>query len=283
VTRTKIQRIMAEVKSFPGMPATAAKLLSLLDNPDSSAAQIADILRYDPGLTANILKLTNSAYFGIPSTVSSVKQAIMLLGWKRIMQLVTTICIKSVMKKPVPGYRLNPGELWRHSIAVSIAAEVLVRFLKIREADEVFTAALLHDVGKLVLSNFVKEDIAQIEDMVAKGITFDVAEYMILGTDHAEIGANILRDWSLPSDLVNAVNWHHHPETCENGCTLSDIVHVANNVGLMVGFADARAAIQIDPSPAVIERLGLTRTDLSQMATETADGVDKLMDVIGPL
>ena len=117
---------MAQVKAFPGMPATSAKLLKMLKNPESSAAQIEEILKYDPGLTANILKLTNSAYFGIPTKVSSVKQAIILLGWKRLLQLVMTMCMSTVMKKPLPGYDLPHGELWRHSVAVSVAAELVV-------------------------------------------------------------------------------------------------------------------------------------------------------------
>ena len=185
----KINRIMAQVKAFPGMPATSAKLLKMLKDPESSAAQIEDVLKYDPGLTANILKLTNSAYFGIPLKVSSVKQAMTLLGWKRLLQLVMTLCMSTLMKKPVPGYDLPQGELWRHSIAVSIAAENIVKALKIPDADEVFTAALLHDVGKLVLGGFVKDDLNDIEEMVDKGITLDVAEHIILGTNHAEVGA----------------------------------------------------------------------------------------------
>ena len=92
------------------MPSTATKLLSLLDDPDVSFSQIEGIIRYDPGLTANILKLTNSAYFGIPLKVSSVKQAMTLLGWKRLIQLVMTLCMSTLMKKPVPGYDLPRGE-----------------------------------------------------------------------------------------------------------------------------------------------------------------------------
>lgn len=274
----KIKRIMAQVKSFPGMPVTAAKLLKMLDNPDSTAAEIEEILRYDAGLTANILKLTNSAYFGIPSKVSSVRQAIMMLGWKRLLQLVMTMCMSTVMKKPIVGYDLPQGALWRHSVAVSVAAEAVVKALKIPEAEEVFTAALLHDVGKLVLGGFVKNDMDQIKAMVAKGIAFEVAEYMVIGTDHAEIGANILKKWDFPQDLVNAVNWHHDPETCENHCTLSDIVHIANTVGLRIGFGRDTEGARIEPSPSVTDRLGLEPVDIEVLVEQTLEGVNKLSD-----
>ncbi len=276
----KIKRIMTQVRAFPGMPATAAKLLRLLEDSDSSASQIEEVLRYDPGLTANILKLTNSAYFGIPSRVSSIRQAVVLLGWKRLLQLVMTMCMSTVMKKPVPGYDLPGGELWRHSIAVSVAAETVVKALKIPEAEEVFTAALLHDVGKLVLGGFVSEDLQQIEKMVQKGIAFEVAEFIVLGIDHAEIGARILKKWAFPEDLVNAVNWHHNPETCDQQCTLSDIVHIANILGLMVGFGKVHDGLAVEPAAEVTDRLGLRPAHLEALAEQTREGVDKLTDTI---
>jgi putative nucleotidyltransferase with HDIG domain len=277
VTNRKIYRIMLKVESFPGMPSTAAKLLPLMDDADSTASEIESILKYDPGLTANILKLTNSAYFGIPTQVSSVKQAIVLLGWKRLMQVVMTICMSPLMNRTIPGYDLPRGALWQHSIAVSVAAEILVQALKIPDADEVFTAALLHDVGKLILGGFVKKDLAHIEDMVTKGITFDVAESMVLGTNHAEIGGQILNKWSFPTELVSAVQWHHDPESCEEHCNLSDIVHVANTMGLMTGFGKIDQDLALEHFSPVADRLGLAPDGLEKMARQTSARVKKLM------
>ena len=277
MTNRKIYRIALEIEAFPGMPTTAAKLLPLLENSDSTAAEIESILKYDPGLTANILKLTNSVYFGIPSRISSVRQAIVLLGWKRLLQVVMTICMSPLMNKTIPGYNLPRGALWQHSVAVSAAAEILVKALKIPDADEVFTAALLHDVGKLILGGFVKEDLQQIEDMVTKGITFDVAESMVLGTNHAEIGGQILGKWSFPAELVSAVQWHHDPESCEESCNLSDIVHVANTMGIMTGYGKIDQDLALEHFGPVADRLGLAPENLEEMARQTAARVKKLM------
>jgi putative nucleotidyltransferase with HDIG domain len=276
----KLSHIMTQVKSFPGMPATAARLMPLLQNPDASASKIEDILKYDPGLTANILKLTNSAYFGLPSRVSSVRQAIMLLGWKRLLQLVMTMCMSALMKKPVPGYDLPRGELWRHSVAVSVAADLLVKSLSISDADEVFTAALLHDIGKLVLGDYVQEDLEKIEGMVTKGISFEVAEFVVLGTNHATIGARILQNWSLPQELVNAVSWHHDPENCNHYCLLSDVVHIANIVGRRVGFRKGRDGQALEPSLEVAERLGVNQGHIDALAEQTLQEVGKLTDIL---
>ena len=276
----KINEIMAQVKAFPGMPDTSTELLKMLKDSETSAAEIEDVLRYDPGLTANILKLTNSAYFGIPSKVSSVKQAVVLLGWKRLLQLVMTMCMSTVMKKPIPGYDLPHGELWRHSVAVSVAAELVVKELKISNVDEVFTAALLHDVGKLVMGEFVRDDLQQIEEMVAKGIAFEVAEFIVLGTDHAHIGARILEKWAFPEDLINAVGRHHDPETCENHCTFSDIVHIANILGMMIGYGGGGNGVETGQSNSVTERLGFKTANLESLAEQTLTGVNKLSDTL---
>jgi len=271
---------MAQVKSFPGMPTTAAKLLKMLKDSESTAAQIEDVLRYDAGLTANILKLTNSAYFGIPSKVSSVRQAIMMLGWKRVMQLVMTMCMSTVMKKPIPGYDLPQGALWRHSVAVSVAAEAVVKALKIPEAEEVFTAALLHDVGKLVLGGFVKNDLEQIKTMAAKGIAFEVAENMIIGTDHAEIGAKVLKHWNFSSDVIEAVRWHHDPDSPEKVNIQTDIVYLANLLCQSTSTSEEIGGKSVELSPAVIERLGVQLNQFEAISGKIAQWVDELSDAL---
>ena len=279
--QTKFLNILAKVKSFPSMPGAAAKLLKLLDNSDTTAVQIEQILGYDAGLTANLMKLTNSAYFGLPYKVGSVKQAVVLMGWKRVVQLVMASCVNAVMGKPVPGYDLPTGELWRHSIAVSLAAEDLAKELKVSASEEIFTAALLHDVGKLVLGGFVKEDLEKIEIEASSGISFEVAEHIVLGTDHAEVGAQILKKWSFPPTLVNAVRWHHDPDSAGKPDTLVDIVHVANILCLMIGIGVGREGLCYEPSHLVTKRLGLRTNDLEMVASRTLQYVDDLYDVFG--
>ena len=276
---TKIQAIMAKVKSFPGMPGTAAKMLSLLNNPDISISQIEEILRFDQGLTANVLRLTNSAYFGFSAKIGSVRQAVVLLGAKRLIQLVLTSCVHSVMQKSVEGYDLPAGELWRHSIAVSVAAEALVKELRIPVADFVFTAALLHDVGKLALSDFVEGDLQKIEDTASPGIPFEVAEQFVLGIDHAEVGALILENWSFPPEIVRAVQWHHAPDAVEKTDSLIDIVHVANVLSLMVGNGMGREGLRYQPSVAATKRLGLKPFQLEKVVSQTCQWVSELSDL----
>jgi len=272
--------ITSKIESFPSMPNTVAKVLALLDDPDVSALEVENSIKLDAGFTANILKLVNSAYFGLATEVGSVKQAFVLLGLKRLVQIVMTSCVNALLDKHVVGYDLPPGELWRHSIAVSVAAEGLVNELNISAPEEIFTAALLHDVGKLVLGDFVKEDIKEIESKASEGIPFQIAEHEVLGTDHAEIGALILKNWSLPQEIVDAVRWHHDPDSLKETNTLIDIVHVADVLCLMIGIGVGREGLHYEPSPSVSKRLGLKYHHLEMIASQTLFWTEELIDVI---
>jgi putative nucleotidyltransferase with HDIG domain len=277
---TKLNQILSKVKSIPTMPEAGTKMLSLLEEPDTEISEIEESLRYDPGLTANILKLANSAYFGIPSKIGSLRQAVVVLGFKRLVQLVFASCVSAVMDKSVPGYDLPPGDLWRHSIAVSIAAEALVKDKKKGVSRDVFTPALLHDVGKLVLGTFVKEELEAIESIAAKGVSFVVAENMILGTDHAEIGAQILTHWNFPSDVIQAVRWHHDPDSPETVNLQTDIVYLANLLCQSTSTSDEIGGKSVELSPAVIERLGVQLNQFEAISGKIAQWVDELSDAL---
>ncbi len=272
-------KIMDKVDAFPSIPGSAVRLLELVDQSDASIQEIEDVLRLDPGLTANVLKLTNSAFFGLPTKVGSVKRAIMLLGLKKLKQLIMASCVSAVMDKDIPGYDLPAGELWRHSIAVSVAAEGLVRELDLEGGDDIFTAALLHDVGKLVLGQFIDDDYATLEAVAGDNVSFEIAEKEVLGTDHAEVGARILEQWSLPSELVHAVRWHHNPEMSDAIHSSTDIVHVANMLCLMLGIGVGREGLQYQPSPVVTRRLGLKPFHLEKLASQTIQTMGELADL----
>jgi len=280
MSQPNIKQIMSKVRSFPSMPATGAKMLKMLEDPETSVNEIEDVLRHDPGLTGNVLKLANSAYFGIPSKVSSVRQGVLLLGLKRLLQLVVASCVSAVMDKPVPGYDLPPGDLWRHSIAVSIAAEALVKDKKNIDAEDIFTPALLHDIGKLILGHFVKDELDDIEKIASNGVPYVVAENMVLGTDHAEVGAQVLTQWSFPREVIEAVRWHHDPDFPETARTQVDIVYLSNLLCEINTNGGGGEAPAYDLSPTVIERLGIDIGQFDTIATNVAQWVDELADAL---
>jgi putative nucleotidyltransferase with HDIG domain len=272
--------IIKKVSSFPSMPRAAIKLRELLAKEDVAVDEIVEILRHDPGLATNVLRLANSAFFGVPRKVETLKHAVTLLGIKRFAQIAVSASMSKAMDAAVEGYDLSPGELWLHSIAVSRTAEVLARHKKFAETNDVFTPALLHDMGKLVLGQFVKEERNKFERITAKGLPLDVAEHMVLGTDHAEIGALILARWSFPDDIVNAVRWHHNPERNKKPTTKSDMTYLSN---LMCQPGEGSNSANVQPvmlSSAVLNRLGIKVDQYEVIAAKTRSWMVKLSDTL---
>jgi putative nucleotidyltransferase with HDIG domain len=271
-------KIMLKVSSFPSMPQAGVKVMGLIQQKDIAIDDIVQVMRHDPGLTANVLKLANSAYFGIPSKVKSLKHAVMLLGLKRFTQIVVAACVNDHMDSAVEGYNIPPGELWRHSIAVSSTAEALGKFKKNLATEDAFTPALLHDLGKLVLGTFVKEEFDNIQKIAAQGVPFEVAENMVLGTDHAEIGAQILANWSFPSDIIEAVRWHHNPERIKNSKLQTEIVYLSNLLCESCDDGESMEIKPVMPSTVVLERLEINANQYKLISEKVSNWMNKLAD-----
>jgi len=273
-------KILVEVAAFPSMPRAGFKLRALLNKVDVELTEIEEILRHDPGLATNVLRLANSAFFGLSQKVGSLKQAVMLLGVKRFAQIAVSASMSKTMENAVEGYDLSPGELWHHSIAVSNTAEALAKNRKIDRTDDVFTPALVHDMGKLVLDKFVKEDLQKIESITSKAVPLEVAEQMVLGTDHAEIGALILARWSFPMDIVNAVRWHHNPENIKDSKIQSDIVYLSNQICQSNAGGNSDSGQIAMPLSVVLKRLGIKLDQYKAMAEKTRSWMKKLSNTL---
>ncbi len=272
--------IMMKVSSFPSMPRAGIKLRALLAKEDVSTDEIEGILRHDPGLATNVLRLANSAFFGLPQKVGSLKHAVTLLGLKRFSQIAVSASMSKTMNKAVEGYGLSPGELWLHSIAVSNTAEAIAKYKKFDETNDVFTPALLHDMGKLVLGEFVEEELQKIKSITKNGVPLDIAENMVLGTDHAEIGALILARWSIPVDIVNAVRWHHNPERNKNSTAKSDMVYLSNLICEIDGDSDSADGQFSTPSSIVLDRLGIKIEQYEVFAEKARNWMKQLSDTL---
>ena len=272
--------ILTKVSSFPSMPRAAMKLRELLAKDDVSMDEIEKILRQDPGLATNVLRLANSAFFGVPRKVETLKHAVTLLGIKRFAQIAVSASMSKTIDKAVEGYDLSPGDLWLHSIAVSNTAEAFAKYKKLPAANDVFTPALLHDMGKLVLGPFVNEERQKIRRIMSTGQPLEVAEQMILGTDHAEIGALILDRWSFPDDIVNAVRWHHEPERNQNSTTKSDMTYLSNLICQPQGDSGSAGGRSAGPAAAVLGRLGLKLDQYVKFAEKTQSWMIKLSETL---
>ena len=262
---TNREDILKQVHNIPSLPSVVVKLQGYLNDPDVSFGELARIIEYDPGLTANVLQLANSAYFGWSRTIKSVQEAITRLGTHRIFQMVLCMSVAPLVRKPIKGYDMDAGALWQHSLATAVCAEQLVEALGLGNMPEAFTAGMLHDMGKVVLGTFVDVDDEPIKEiMESDNLAFNEAELMVLGIDHAEVAGELLESWSLPAEVVEAARWHHRPAKADKAHQrIVDLVHVADVLCINVGWGmggdslkyklDERATARLDMGVGVAE------------------------------
>jgi len=250
--------IIERIRSLQGLPASAVQILNMIQDPDIDIGELTKIIEFDPGLTANLLKLANSAYFGMPRKVNSVREAAIRLGTNRISQLVIASAIAPIASKAVKGYDLPAGDLWTHAVAVAIGTEKMGLALNLKLPDHAFTAGLLHDIGKIIMGTFIEVDASPIMQLAFnEGVSFDAAEREILGIDHAEVGSLLLAAWKLPTDITEIVRYHHIPDEAEHGSQVLEMVHLANNLCLLGGIGSGMDGLNYRPSRIIVEKYNL--------------------------
>jgi len=277
------REIIAKVKAVPPLPAVLLKLRACCVDPDADFAAMAKVIETDPGLTANILRLANSAYFGARGTIGSVAFAISRLGFKRVHQMALAVCVAPIARTAVGGYGLDPDALWEHSLATGMAAEQLAADVPDVDPADAFTAGLLHDVGKLVLGMFVADEYEEIRRLVRdEGCSFDEAERGVLGTDHAGVGAMLLRRWELPTAIVDAVRWHHLPGGVGEPQPLVDLTHVADILCMDIGWGQGLDGLQYRQDEGSASRLGVTNARGEQVVCSVLSGLEEMKDMLIP-
>ena len=215
----RLKDIVAATGELPALPSTTARLLRLLDDDLVDANEVLDVIGHDPALTANLLKLCNSAYYGLRRRVGTVHEALVLLGNRAVVSLAFATSLGDVMRGPLAGYRLERDALWRHSLAVGVAAAHLLGTAGDRERRErAFTGGLVHDIGKLVLNGPLKAKLQQLPPAGDFDVLLD-GERAILGFDHAEAGAALAEAWNFPPSLAVVIR-AHHPSSSAGGTTL---------------------------------------------------------------
>ncbi len=278
------REILAKVHAVPPLPEVVFKLQKYCNDPNVSYAELAKVIEVDPGLTTSLLRLANSAYFGCEQSIGSVQYAMTRLGLKRVYQIVLAVCVAPMTRKPIRGYDLAPAMLWQHAIATAMASEYLAQELGSTEPADAFTAGMLHDMGKIVLGNFVDVDMDKIRQLMDQnGIPFDEAEREAFGTDHASVAASLLQRWQIPARIVTAVRYHHHPSACPDPEPLLDIVHIADVLCRDVGWGMGADALLYRFDPTSAERLALPPDIAEQTMAEVSLGLEGMMEIFQSL
>lgn len=255
------RQILAQVAGVSSLAVGATKVIALVQDPEVDIDEVRQAIEYDPSLTADILRMANSAAFGGSVEVSSIEQAIMRFGLEWVYRFVLASAVGPIASRPVRGYDLPAEALWWHSVAVAAGTEELVRVLGHRPSPYAFTAGLLHDLGKTVMGTYLKIDLAAVDRVAAEeGISFDAAERAVLGIDHAEVGADLLEQWNLPDRIVKAVRHHHCPGAAagEDPDCLIALVHLADALCMELGIGLGRDGLSYRCDESIRLDLGVT-------------------------
>ncbi len=231
-----LQDLVSGTSELASLPDTTVKLLRLLDDATVEAGLVSSVIDKDPALTANLLKLCNSAYYGMRRQVGSVHEAAVLLGNRTIVTLAFATSMGDILRGALHAYGMERDDMWRHSLATALAASRLVVATGQGELkDRAFTAGLVHDIGKFLLDRALGEAVDRLPQN-ATGEQMLEAERRILGFDHCEAGAALATAWNFPEMLVVAIHNHHRPDARPENGELLIPVHAANLVAGSLGL-----------------------------------------------
>lgn len=273
-------RILKTLDDLPAMPQVVIKAREVIANVDSGVNDVVKILETDQAITTRILKVANSAYYGMSGKISTIKHASVILGYKVIGELITLASSSGLLDRELGGYGLGSGALWTHSLSVAIGSRILAARKNPSLEDTSFSAGLIHDAGKLVLDQYVMERKEDFEEIMEHGqVTFMTAENKIFGFNHAEMGFDVCDRWSIPDDIATAIKYHHAPSRSDNNdlayiIHMADaIVNMADELAKMGGMGAGIEAVMYMLDDKAMEFLGLKEEDVKPIIEEIEQSV----------
>lgn len=261
-----ISRIFKKIHMLNPVSPVVHKVLALADDPESSMSDFVDLVQLDPAITANLLKTCNSAFFGLPVKVDSIQQAVTMLGQQRVVEMVLAQGLSENLKTAQEGYGIKEGELWNQSVATAMVARTLAEHREIYNLPAVYTAALLKDIGKVVLHDSVGHQLEEIQHLVDnKGLSFVEAEKRCIGMDHARLGGLIAKKWNFSSHMVFMIENHHltNPEARNDPATST--IYLADMVAMIVGTGIGVDRLAYHVYETVFNDFFLTRDEIKSL------------------
>jgi putative nucleotidyltransferase with HDIG domain len=223
------EEILRKIEQLPTLPMVVTRIMQLIENPRTSAAEITKVISLDPALTVKILKLVNSAYYGFPKKIGTITHAIMILGFEDVKNIALSVSVFDIFKGDGDGELFDRTAFWQHAIATGVCAKLLAKRLKYKNLEEAFIAGLLHDVGKIVIDQYFHEELKTIVKRVKEqNCLFINAERHLYDMDHTEIGRIVAKKWGLPQQIVDCVAFHHDPTSRKDLELLVSIVHASD-------------------------------------------------------
>ena len=285
-TNSEYSELLARVQEIPTLPAVAMRVNELINDPTSSSADIAEVLKKDQVLTAKILRLVNSSYYAIPGGVSDVQRALAFLGFNTLAQLVLGISVFSVFKN-IDVEDFSMPEFWKHALATAICAESIAKKLKYPKPDEAFTCGLLHDIGKLVLNEVDPARLASIvRETKRRNCSFVDIEREGDLPGHSFLGEVIATKWGLPQIIRLAIHYHHFDVSkmasiLGSAKPLIQMVRLANTIVVKNKIGNSGDWSDGEVTPDMILPLGLNASDVAAIEIQLGQDMERAGALLG--
>jgi len=277
-----IEKIISRIDKLKPVSRVANKILEFIEDSEGSASDLSEIIIYDQAVTANLLKICNSAYYGLSRQVDSVQRAVVFLGINKVVDIVIMAGCAENLRTSQKGYDLCEGELWKNSVSSALMARDLAEKKKLTNVHMIFTAALLKDIGKLVLSQYVADSFERINRLVTdQGYSFKEAEQEVIGIDHAQLGAMVLEKWKFSQKMVDIVRNHHLSEELLTPDSETGLVYLADTLCMMMGIGVGSDGLAYRFHQKVIEDLCFSEKDLHAIISGFGDKLRQIEDLVG--
>ncbi len=279
-----IRNIVQEIARLKPMPQIAHKIIEIQQDPDSGMDDLTKVVSHDAMTTANLLKAANTAYFARSKPVDSVQQAVVFLGMNEVVDLVLMSNSKKNLERAQKGYGLSTGDLWRNSVTSALISRTLSQKLGIANDHLVFTGALLKDIGKVVLEQYVAECTQQIMTLVEQqNYSFHEAEKAVIGIDHAELGAMTAEVWRFSPKMVDIIKHHHQPSNATLAKQETVVVHLSDLLCMMMGIGTGFDGLAYRFDQLQTETIGLTDKDLQEVMADFALKMEEIDDLVSSI
>ncbi len=272
------KKILASIDELPPMPQVVEKAKKVMAQKTSGIKELTRVIETDQAIASRMIKLANSAFYGLSGKITTVMKANTMLGQQTLREVITTAGYSKLMDQTLDGYGYASGDLWRHSIAVGLGARIIAEIKKFDDTDAAYLAGLMHDSGKIVLDPFILERKAQFSSFLEdESLTFLKAERHLLGFDHAHIASAICNKWNVPDEIAKAVRYHHTPSFSERN-TLAHIVHLADQIATSGGLGYEEDDYLAEIEEGVLEFLGLSQNAVQMISSKIIETMLKFQD-----
>lgn len=278
-----IEPLFQKLGGLCSLPDVAHKVMEVCEDPDSDSEDLRQVIEEDIAITTRMMRVVNSAYWGIRGGVADLKTAITVLGVNGVKNIALTISIgEQFLSQRFADERIDPARLWDHSVCVAAVSRIVAQRVRLAQPEEAYTAGLLHDLGLLFIGQHLNHLAQRVLTRCEDGWSLCDAERAVLAFDHAQLGAYVTWRSAFPDRLVLAIDYHHDPLSCpEPGLALARIVSVANYMATRFGRGSIEGRRLPAPSEDLLGPMGLDLGDLREIWTELPETFQQVSELTG--